>query len=53
MKSSLGVWQTHYCENAFETCARYQLAQQGTRVPPNLLPSGKQLNLAGLTPPAS
>ena len=53
MKSYLGVWQTHYCENAFETCARYQLAQQGVRVPPNLLPNGKELNLAGLTPPAS
>ena len=52
MKSSLGVWQTHYCENAYETCARYKLAKDGVRVPPNLLPNGRELNLQLVMPPA-
>jgi hypothetical protein len=45
LKSTLGVWQTRYCNDAFATCERYRLAQAGTRVPPNLLPNGKTLNL--------
>jgi hypothetical protein len=53
MKSSLGVWQTRYCEDAYETCARYVMAKSGVRVPPNLLPNGRELNLAAFGgPPA-
>jgi hypothetical protein len=48
MKSSLGVWQNHYCENAYETCVRYAMSRTGERVPPNLLPNGRELDL----PPA-
>lgn len=48
LKSSLGVWQTHYCEDAFEKCERFRLAQSGVRVPPNLLPNGRTLDLPTL-----
>jgi hypothetical protein len=48
MRSSLGVWQTHYCEAAFESCERYKLSKSGVRVPPNLLPNGKALDFPGL-----
>jgi hypothetical protein len=42
------VWQTHYCEAAFESCERYKLSKSGVRVPPNLLPNGKALDFPGL-----
>ncbi len=45
LKSSLGVWQTHYCNAKYDRCERYRLAQAGTRVPPNLLPNGKTLEV--------
>ena len=45
MKSSLGVWQTHYCEGKYEACARYVMSKGGIRVPPNMLPNGKELTL--------
>ncbi len=48
LKSSLGVWQIHYCENAFETCERYRLSKSGVRVPPNMLPNGRVLDIPGL-----
>jgi len=53
MKSSLGVWQTHYCENAYESCARYVMSKNGVRVPPNLLPNGRELNLQPIPDPAT
>ena len=46
MKSSLSVWQTHYCDAAYDTCERYKLATSGVRVPPNLLPNGRSLEIA-------
>jgi hypothetical protein len=46
MKSSLKVWQDVYCNGQYQTCERYKLASSGTRVPPNLLPNGKSLDLA-------
>jgi hypothetical protein len=46
MKSSLRVWQTRYCEGDHTSCERFRLAKAGTRVPPNLLPNGKALDLA-------
>ncbi len=48
MKSSLGVWQVQFCEARYEDCARYKLSRTGTRVPPNLLPNGKTLNVPGV-----
>ena len=43
MKSSLKVWQTYYCEGAFDRCERYKRASRGLVVPQNLLPNGKEL----------
>jgi len=45
LRASLRVWQTYYCESAFETCARYLRSLEGRPVPPNLLPNGKELDL--------
>ncbi len=45
-RAALKVWQTFYCEGSFEGCARYKLSLQGRPVAPNLLPNGKELNLA-------
>jgi hypothetical protein len=48
LKASLGVWQTHYCDANFAACERFKLAQGGVRVPPNLLPNGKTLEIGFL-----
>ncbi len=48
LRGSLKVWQTFYCQGAFERCARYRLALAGGPVPPNLLPNGHELDLAVL-----
>ncbi len=48
LRASLRVWQTFYCEGKFEECARYRLAQEGTRPSPNLLPNGRELDLKAL-----
>ncbi len=45
LKSSPLVWQAHYCNADYQACERYRLAQAGTRVPPNLLPNGKTLQV--------
>ncbi len=45
MKASLRVWQDFFCNGSFGSCQRYKLSQAGTRVPPNLLPNGKTLDL--------
>jgi hypothetical protein len=45
LKSSLAVWQTHYCNGEYGSCARHRLAEGGARVPPNLLPNGKSLEI--------
>jgi hypothetical protein len=47
-RTSLKVWQTFYCEGGFEGCARYKLSLQHLPVSPNLLPNGRELNLAAL-----
>jgi hypothetical protein len=46
LKASLNVWQVHYCNGDFEKCARLKLSKAGQRVPPNLLPNGKSLDLS-------
>jgi hypothetical protein len=51
LRASLSIWQTHFCEGDFASCERYRLSQAGRRVPPNLLPNGKTLELP--TRPAS
>jgi hypothetical protein len=43
LASNLALWRERYCTARFETCVRYQLAEQGERVPPLLLPNGALL----------
>jgi hypothetical protein len=50
VKASLKVWTAFYCENKFETCARYSLAQGRKPIPDLLLPNGKLLRLTGEGP---
>ena len=45
MKASLQVWQVQFCEGRYEGCERYKLSRAGQRVPPNLLPNGKSLDV--------
>jgi hypothetical protein len=45
LKASLGVWRTQYCDGDHTACARYRLSHAGNRVPSNLLPNGKSLEL--------
>ncbi|MHB8744387.1 MAG: ACT domain-containing protein [Sulfuricaulis sp.] len=45
LSSALKIWQTFYCDGKYETCLRYQRSLKGEKVPPNLLPNGKALDL--------
>ncbi|MBI3545113.1 MAG: hypothetical protein HY081_00750 [Gammaproteobacteria bacterium] len=45
LSSALKIWQTFYCDGKYETCLRFQRSNNGERVPPNLLPNGKTLDL--------
>ena len=45
LSSALKIWQTFYCDGQHETCLRYQRSLKGEKVPPNLLPNGKALDL--------
>lgn len=45
LSSALKIWQTFYCDGKYETCLRFQRSSKGERVPPNLLPNGKILDL--------
>lgn len=47
MRASLGVWAALYCESKFESCARYQAANERVAIPDLLLPNGKVLRVAG------
>jgi hypothetical protein len=44
MRSSLRIWQIHFCEDDFRRCERFQRAARGERVPDTLLPNGDTLN---------
>lgn len=43
MEPALNLWKKHFCDGAFNNCARYQLSLNGQTVPLTLLPNGKQL----------
>ncbi|MHB1529697.1 MAG: ankyrin repeat domain-containing protein [Acidiferrobacteraceae bacterium] len=45
LNPALRVWQTHYCEGEFQSCARYQLSLTGESVPLNLLPNGTKIEV--------
>lgn len=53
LNSALQIWQTFYCDGNHETCLRFQRSAQGLKVPANLLPNGKLLDLAMGVPPAA
>jgi len=53
LSSALQIWQTFYCDGKHETCLRFQRSAQGQKVPANLLPNGKLLDLVeGMRPAA-
>ena len=43
MEPALNLWKKHFCDGAFNNCARYQLSVNSQPVPLTLLPNGKQL----------
>ena len=45
LRATLGTWKVRYCENTYQECERYKLAEQSRTVPDNLLPNGKFLTL--------
>jgi len=53
LSSALKIWQTFYCDGQHETCLRYQRSLKGEKVPPNLLPNGKALDLVVENKPAA
>ncbi len=53
LSSALKIWQTFYCDTQHENCLRYQRSLKGEKVPPNLLPNGKALDLHVESKPAS
>ncbi len=46
VRGSLQVWITFYCQASFERCERYKLSLANRPVPVNLLPNGRELDLA-------
>jgi hypothetical protein len=53
LSSALKIWQTFYCDSQHENCLRYQRSLKGEKVPPNLLPNGKVLDLRVEDKPAA
>lgn len=53
LSSALMIWQTFYCDGQHETCLRFQRSLKGEKVPPNLLPNGKLLDLIVDSKPVS
>jgi hypothetical protein len=45
MREALRVWQSFYCEGAFDRCERYKLATAGRAIPDKLLPNGRLQDL--------
>lgn len=42
---SLTLWQSRYCDDRFESCARFDAALTGKPVPDHMLPNGHLLRL--------
>lgn len=42
---SLRLWQTRYCDDDYESCARFQASLVGKPVPDAMLPNGHLLRL--------
>ena len=51
LRASLAIWQSHYCDGAFEDCERYKRSVRGEAVSPGLLPNGKELRLTAAPGP--
>jgi len=45
LRQNLKFWQRHYCEDAFDECARLQRQREGKPVPATLLPNGKEIKV--------
>lgn len=45
LELSLRIWQTRYCltDADYETCARYEMAESGTKLDPRMPPNGEFL----------
>ncbi len=44
MEAALRVWESFYCEGAYDRCERYRLHEAGQGVPRRLLPNGRLLD---------
>ena len=42
-RSTLRIFQIHYCHGDHGKCERFRKASQGVMPPPNLLPDGSEL----------
>ncbi len=47
MEAALRIWQSLYCEAAWERCVRRQRLDTGEAVPCNMLPDGRMLGGKG------
>jgi len=45
LKATLGAWKALHCEDRFADCERLKLFEAGKKVPVNLLPNGKLLDV--------
>jgi hypothetical protein len=45
LKGALAIWKDRYClhESHHTTCARFKLAESGTKPPGTLLPNGEHI----------
>lgn len=43
LRCTLRIWQTYYCERAFDRCQRYRLIAAGELPEASLLPNGHSL----------
>jgi ankyrin repeat protein len=45
LNPALQVWQSHYCQQDFKRCVRFQMSLRGESVPLNLLPNGSKVDI--------
>lgn len=43
---TLALWQGAFCDGDYKGCARFKLSLEGRKVPPTLLPNGRDLGAA-------